>query len=307
MILNARMQKNQGDVNTKAYEVRKIVELSPAEFAEFTLNLQDVYNFICDFNKEQYQTASGIQAALLVLGEHEKDGILVDPQGCYYAKYTAYIPNARSIIEQETMLANRYSADLIGVYEELLNIPYVQRTTSYFGDYSLYHFKYGVTVGQVESVYQKALAAIEMSNEDFREQGELFSYRSEIIGRMRECLLTSELKTGEKVLFVAPEPYGGDTDFALRGGVLLSIDSAQKMCNVRGDFFTMKDVPLRYVLGRYDEHTEGKHYGYDKLQPLFGEHPSLARQYLKEVKEIYNMKRISEQGQDSESAPALSM
>lgn len=307
MILNARMQKNQGDINIKAYEVRKIVELSPAEFAEFTLNLHDVYNFICDFNKEQYQTASGVQAALLVLGKHEKDGVLVDPQGCYYAKYTAYIPNARSIVEQENMLANRYSAELIGVYEELLNIPNVQRTTTYFGDYSLHHFKYGVTGNQIEPVYQKALAAIEMSNEEFREQGEVFSYRSEIIGRMRECLLTSELKTGEEVLFVAPEPYEGNTDFALCSGVLLSVNSAQKMCNVRGDFFTMKDVPLRYVLGRYDEHAEGKHYGYDKVQPLFGEHPSLAQQYLKEVEEAYNMKRNSEQGQDDESAPALSM
>ena len=107
------------------------------------------------------------------------------------------------------MLINRYSADLIGVYEELLNIPDARRITSYFDDYSLQHFKYGVTIEQVEPVYQKALAAIEMSNEEFREQEGRFSYRSEIIGRMRECLLTSELKTGEKVLFVAPEPYGG--------------------------------------------------------------------------------------------------
>lgn len=307
MILNAGMQKNQRDIKINAYEVQKIVELSPAEFAEFTLNLQDVYNFICEFNKEQHETASGMHAALLVLGEHDKEGVLVDPQGCYYAKYTAYIPNARSIVEQENMLINRYSADLIGVYEELLNIPDVRRITSYFDDYSLQHFKYGVTVDQIEPVYQKALAAIEMSNEEFREQEGRFSYRSEIIGRMRECLLTSELKTGEKVLFVAPEPYGGDADFALRGGVLLSVNSDQKTCNVRSDYFTMKDVPLRYVLGRYDEYAEGEHYGHEKIQPLFGVHPSLAQQYLKEVEETYNMKRNSEQGQDDESAPVLSM
>ncbi len=35
MIPNAGMQNNQRDININAYEVQKIVELIPAEFAEF--------------------------------------------------------------------------------------------------------------------------------------------------------------------------------------------------------------------------------------------------------------------------------
>ena len=88
------------------------------------------------------------------------------------------------------MLINRYSADLIGVYEELLNIPYIQRITSYFGDYSLQYFKYGVTVDQIEPVYQKALAAMEMSNEELKQLvEELQQIMEDYMGETMETLV----------------------------------------------------------------------------------------------------------------------
>ena len=69
---------------------------------------------------------------------------------------------------------------------------------------------------------------------------------------MRDCLLAKELTAGDKVLFVATEPYGGPGDFDLRGGVIESVDEKDKTCSVRGTFFTMEKVPLHYVLGRYN-------------------------------------------------------
>lgn len=101
MILKAQMNSGQSGSNIKAYDVQKIVELSPAEFAEFTLNLYDAYDFISEFNEEKHSAAPNAQNALLVLGEHESDGILIDPQGYNYARYSAYIPNARSLVNQE--------------------------------------------------------------------------------------------------------------------------------------------------------------------------------------------------------------
>jgi hypothetical protein len=38
---------------------------------------------------------------MLVLGEGVDDGILVDPQGYDYARYTAYIPMARQLFQNE--------------------------------------------------------------------------------------------------------------------------------------------------------------------------------------------------------------
>lgn len=197
-----------------------------------------------------------------------------------------------------------YSADLIATYEELLAVPYEGKVTDYFGDYGLHHFRHGVTAKQIEPVYEKALAAMEMTEEEFRQADYL--YRGDIISRMRDCLLAKELRIGEEVLFVATDPYGGKDDFALRGGVVLEIDATQKTCKIQGDFFAMENVPLHYVLGRHDM-SAGKHYGFENVQPLFGEHPALAQHYLKEVEDIWNEKWKDGQEQEEESNPTLSM
>lgn len=204
-------------------------------------------------------------------------------------------------------LGTKYNADLAATYEELLQVPYEQKITDYFGDYGLHHFKHDVTEEQIRSVYDKALAAVEMTDDEFNSHKE-FIYRSEIIGRMRDCLLAKELKTGEEVLFVATEPYGGEGDFELRGGIILGVYTERKTCKVRGEFFTMEDIPMRYVLGRHDLHAKGKHYGFEHVQPLFGEHPALAQQYLREVKEAYNARMNLEQVHEDETTePVLSM
>ena len=92
------------------------------------------------------------------------------------------------------------------------------------------------------AAYQQALSALELKGDEIQE-AESFTSRDEIISRMRDCLLAKELTAGDKVLFVATEPYGGPGDFDLRGGVIESVDEKDKTCSVRGNFFTMEKVP----------------------------------------------------------------
>lgn len=201
----------------------------------------------------------------------------------------------------------QYSAVLVATYEELFHIPDEQRTTDYFGDYGTHHFRYGITGEQIRPVYNKALAAMEMTEEEFRACYDADKGRGEIIGRMRDCLLAKELKAGEELLFVATEPYGGPGDFCLRGGILLDVNREDMTCRMKGEFFTMEDVPLHYILGRYSEAATEKHYGLNHVEPLFGEHPALAHQYLREAEEAWEQKWNSEQAQEEETGPALSM
>ena len=128
----------------------------------------------------------------------------------------------------------------------------------------------GVTDQEIQPVYEKALAVMEMDDAGFRSTKE-FLHRGEIIGRMRDCLLAKELHPGEEVLFVGTEPYGGPGDFELRGGHIRFVDPERKTCTVRGSFFDMKDVPLRYVLGRYNAEITETHYGRPHVEVLFGE------------------------------------
>ena len=112
--------------------------------------------------------------------------------------------------------------------------------------------------------------------------------REALIDQMRDALLSRELSVGDTVLFAATEPYGGPGDFALRGGVIQSIDPERKTCSVQGRFFPMDDVPLHYVLGRYDLDLHETHYGVPCVQPLMGEHPELAERYLREAEARWN-------------------
>ena len=69
------------------------------------------------------------------------------------------------------------------------------------------------------------------------------------------------------------------------------MNPSERTCSVRGEFFTMHDVPLHYVLGRYDTSVEGEHYGFPHVRPLFGENCDLAGQYLREAEASWNVQQ----------------
>ena len=168
--------------------------------------------------------------------------------------------------EQKNALRSFKTASLIATYEELLQVPEAEWITHYFGDYGGHFFNDGVADSQIDAAYEKALEVMGMDSDTF--QGDsAYLYRGEIIGRMRDRLLSETLETGTQVLFVATEPYGGPGDFCLRGGVIQGIDHDRLTCSVRGSFFTMEDVPLHYVLGRYDKNAPGIHYGFQCVEP----------------------------------------
>lgn len=179
------------------------------------------------------------------------------------------------------------TAELIATYEELLCVPAAECVTEYFGDYGGHFMKHGVTDDQALEVYHKALAVLGMDSDTFQKE-ERFVYRGEIISAMRDRLLADTLQQGETVLFVGTEPYGGPGDFHLRSGVVESVDKESKTCSVRGTFFTMNDVPLHYVLGRYDRSAQGEHYGFQYVVPLFGENQTMADHYLREAEKSWN-------------------
>ena len=186
------------------------------------------------------------------------------------------------------------AADLVATYEELLLVPDEACVTHYLGDLGIHIFKYDAAQEQIQNAYEKALSVMEMDDAEFQAEKQ-FVYRGEIISAMRDRLLVGELKPGETVLFVGTEPYGGPGDFELRGGVVEAVNPSERTCSVRGEFFTMHDVPLHYVLGRYDTSVEGEHYGFPHVRPLFGENRDLAGQYLREAEASWNVQQAETQ------------
>ena len=165
-----------------------------------------------------------------------------------------------------------YADQMVTAYEIAMGLPEARRMTNDDGN-----FKTEVTQQHVNKAFEKALAAAELPTD-----------WNGLVDRMRDCLLAKELAVGETVLFVATEAYCGPGDFSLRGGIVEAINPDRKTCSVRGTFFTMEDVPLRYVLGRYDRGVSEEHYGFQHVRPLLGERPELAQRYLREVETKWN-------------------
>ncbi|MDB7954146.1 hypothetical protein [Flavonifractor plautii] len=169
------------------------------------------------------------------------------------------------------------TACLIAAYETAAGLPDNERITRTDGTW-----RPGVTEQQAASLYRQAQALLAP------ETKLLSTSREALIDQMRDALLSRELSVGDTVLFAATEPYGGPGDFALRGGVIQSIDPERETCTIRGDFFPMDDVPLHYVLGSYDRSVSEEHYGFPHIRPLLGEHPELAERYLREAEARWN-------------------
>lgn len=77
-------------------EVVKVIQLSAQQFRHFSANLLRDIPFIAA-NKNLTGRDKEVTRCLLVTTRGMRDGILVDSQGFDYARYSAYVPDKRSL------------------------------------------------------------------------------------------------------------------------------------------------------------------------------------------------------------------
>ena len=100
MIFNIPLRRKDTEVDVVPCTVEKLVTLSAEEFAHFSQNLMNHYDFIRENIDRMYQDENSVNHCLLVLGEGCTDGILVESEGSTYARYSAFVPNARRLLRQ---------------------------------------------------------------------------------------------------------------------------------------------------------------------------------------------------------------
>jgi len=100
VIFNIPLRRKDTEVDAVPCTVEKSVTLSAEEFAHFSQNLMSDYDFIRENIDRMYQDENGVKHCLLVLGEGCADGILVESEGSTYARYSAFVPNARQLLQQ---------------------------------------------------------------------------------------------------------------------------------------------------------------------------------------------------------------
>lgn len=83
----------------KPVKIDAVVSLQAEQYHKFTQNLLTDYDFIHDNIDNMYVDRQDATHCLLVLGNGESDGVLVDSQGSDYARYVSFLPNAYDFIQ----------------------------------------------------------------------------------------------------------------------------------------------------------------------------------------------------------------
>ena len=107
MILKADFRCKQVTPEAEACVVEKAVELSTVEFDRFCRSMLEKYPFIREAGASLHYD-DGMRHGFLVLGVGRNDGILVDPQGYNYARYSAFVPNARGLLTPDMGIDRSY-------------------------------------------------------------------------------------------------------------------------------------------------------------------------------------------------------
>ena len=118
ILINAQLRSKQEEIQPVRCDIACSVELSNAEFYDFQFNPLAVYDFILEHQPVLMTDEFHAIPCMLVLGEGVDDGILVDPQGYDYARYTAYIPMARQLFQNEQVESEDEAVEEDGLEEE---------------------------------------------------------------------------------------------------------------------------------------------------------------------------------------------
>ena len=107
MIIQAELKRKQSEYEGEACAVDKVIELPAQWFQQFSRALLADYDFIAK-NKNAIRHDTDSRHCLLILDTDGTDGFLVDPQGYNYARYSAFVPNARSLLTPDVAIDRSY-------------------------------------------------------------------------------------------------------------------------------------------------------------------------------------------------------
>ena len=107
MIIQAELRRKQSEYEGESCAVDKVIELPSQRFQQFSRALLADYDFIAE-NKNAIRHDDDSRHCLLILDADGTDGFLVDPQGYNYARYSAFVPNARSLLTPDMGIDRSY-------------------------------------------------------------------------------------------------------------------------------------------------------------------------------------------------------
>lgn len=123
MIINTSMNRKATDHQPERCQVDVAVTLNHWEFECLRNSTLDDFDFIRDSLDKLPVTNDNTRHCILALDEAGDDGILIDPQGYSYPRYSAYVPNAKQLLAMEQYPSlQAYVQDMMDVVEEVTQL-----------------------------------------------------------------------------------------------------------------------------------------------------------------------------------------
>ncbi len=99
MNINAQLRHKQPQIETQHCTIEDIVELTESEYASLYQGLLADRDYISERKGlMKYDRKTDTEHCILVLGEGQEDGVLIQAEGCASARYSAFIPQARAAV-----------------------------------------------------------------------------------------------------------------------------------------------------------------------------------------------------------------
>ena len=101
--MKGKIKFNRKDsvMEVQDFDVIAVETIPHNQFISFQKNMLNDYAFIVPFADEMHVGSDDITHSMLLLDEEGEDGILINSEGSYYGRYTAYLPKAKKLIKDE--------------------------------------------------------------------------------------------------------------------------------------------------------------------------------------------------------------
>ena len=109
--MRAVFLRKEPEVLASEFCVEKVITLPAEKYTAFSQNLLRDHDFIRE-HADLMREKDGVWHCLLVAGEGMEEGILVESEGSAYARYYAFVPCVKEIIEQYQAMQEVQNTDM---------------------------------------------------------------------------------------------------------------------------------------------------------------------------------------------------
>lgn len=100
LVINTNLLRKESEFKTRTCVVEKAIAVSHSEFENLKRHPLQDNDLIAENTELMYCDRDDNYHCLLIYDEEQGDGLMIEAEGSFYARYAQYIPKARELVER---------------------------------------------------------------------------------------------------------------------------------------------------------------------------------------------------------------